>query len=65
MMNTSIAGTSPDRYRYVIRLPRCGGPASLWRACLAVAGLPRCGGSASQISKEEKVTDIIADNQEN
>jgi hypothetical protein len=46
MMNTSIAGTSPDRYRYVIRLPRCGG-------------------SASQISKEEKVTDIIADNQEN
>jgi len=24
----------------VAGLPRCGGPASLWRACLAVAGLP-------------------------
>jgi len=36
MVNASIVGASSDGYRNVIGLPRCGGPASLWRACLAV-----------------------------
>jgi len=36
MVKTTIAGNSPDRYRNVTGLPRCGGPASPWRACLAV-----------------------------
>jgi hypothetical protein len=39
MVNSSITDTSFDGYRNVIGLPRCGGPASLWRACLAVAGV--------------------------
>jgi hypothetical protein len=52
MVNASIVGASSDGYRNVIGLPRCGGPASLWRACLAVAGLPRCGGPFYQLSKE-------------
>ncbi len=36
MVKTTIAVNSPDRYRNVTGLPRRGGPASLWRACLAV-----------------------------
>jgi hypothetical protein len=46
MVNTSISSTSSDDYRNVIGLPRLGGPASPWRACLALADLPR------QISEE-------------
>jgi hypothetical protein len=46
MVDTSIAGTSFRCYRDIIGLPRCGGPAALWR----------------QISKEKEVTGIIADN---
>jgi len=40
MVRQSITGTSSDGYRNVNGLPRCGGLASLRRACLAVAGLP-------------------------
>lgn len=36
MVKTTIAGNSPDRYRNVTGLPRLGGLASPWRACLAV-----------------------------
>jgi hypothetical protein len=39
MPNTSITGTSSDGYRNAMGLPRRGGPASPWRACLAVAGV--------------------------
>jgi len=36
LVDTSITGTSSDGYRNIIGLPRCGGPASPWRACLPV-----------------------------
>jgi hypothetical protein len=39
MVITSIFGTSSDRYRNIICLPRLGGPASPWWACLALVGL--------------------------
>jgi len=52
VVDTSIAGTSFRCYwDIIIGLPRCGGPASLWRAS-----------PWRQISKEKEVTGIIADN---